>query len=86
MLWQKLDATAQSILLNWQELMFECIQHTDPDKNYYAERQSGDFYYMTQVLFPLMNGVISFASDPRGIRDKCKQLKDRFKEKNYPIT
>jgi hypothetical protein len=36
MLWQKLDATAQSILLNWQELMFECIQHSNPDENYYA--------------------------------------------------
>ncbi len=86
MLWQKLDATAQSILLNFQELIFECVQHTSPDKNYYAEREASDFYYLTQILFPLMNGVISFSSDPEEIHAKCELLKNRLKEKNYPLT
>ena len=86
MLWSKLDATAQSILLNFQELIFECVRHTNPDKNYYAEKQEGDFHYLTQIGFPLMNGIISFDSDPQVINSKCEQLKNRFKEKSYPLT
>ncbi len=86
MLWSKLNATAQSILLNFQELVFECVQHTNPDKNYYAEKQEGDFHYLTQILFPLMNGIISCDSDPQVINAKCELLKDRFKEKSYPLT
>lgn len=86
MLWQKLDAIAQSILLNFQELIFESVQHTSPDENYYAEREAGDFYYLTQILFPLMNGVISFSSDPEEIHAKCELLKNRLKERNYPLT
>lgn len=45
MLWSKLNATAQSILLNFQEVVFECIQKTIPDKNYYAEKQGDDFQF-----------------------------------------
>lgn len=86
MLWSKLNTTAQSILLNFQELVFECVQHTNPDKNYYAEKQEGDFHYLTQIFFPLMNGIISFDSDPQAINDKCEVLKNQFKEKNYPLT
>lgn len=86
MLWPTLNATAQSILLNFQKLVFECVQHTNPDKNYYAEKQEGDFYYLTQILFPLMNGIISFDSDPQVINAKCELLKNQFKEKNYPLT
>jgi hypothetical protein len=86
MLWPKLNATAQSILLNFRELIFECVQHTNPDKNYYAEKQEGGFHYLTQILFPLMNGIISFDSDPQVINAKCELLKNQFKEKSYPLT
>lgn len=86
MLWSTLNSTAQAILLNFQELIFECVQKTNPDKNYYAEKQGDDFHYLTQILFPLMNGIISFESDPQTIDAKCELLKNQFKEKNYPIT
>ncbi|MFT4060275.1 MAG: GNAT family N-acetyltransferase [Legionella sp.] len=86
MLWSTLNATAQSILLNFQELIFECVQKTSPDKNYYAEKQGDDFHYLTQILFPLMNGIISFDSDPQLIDAKCELLKNQFKEKSYPLT
>lgn len=86
MLWPTLNATAKSILLNFQELIFECVQRTNSDKDYYAEKQGGDFHYLTQILFPLMNGIISFDSDPQIINAKCELLKNQFKEKNYPLT
>jgi len=86
MLWSQLNATAQSILLNFQEFFFECVRHTNPDKNYYVEKHEGDFYFLTQILFPLMNGMISFDSDPQVINAKCEQLKKRFKENNCPLT
>lgn len=86
MFWQNLDVTAQAILLNYQELISECVQHTSPDKHYYAEKHEQDFYYLTQISFPLMNGIFSFESDPQVIQAKCELLKTRFKDKNYPIT
>jgi len=33
-----------------------------------------------------MNGIISFDSDPQVINAKCELLKNRFKEKSYPLT
>ncbi|MBA2649281.1 MAG: GNAT family N-acetyltransferase [Legionella sp.] len=86
MLWSSLNTTAQSILLNFQGLIFECVQQTNPDKHYYAEKQGEDFHYLTQILFPLMNGIISFDSDPQLIDTKCELLKNQFKETNYPLT
>lgn len=86
MLWQNLNTIGQSILLNFQERIFECIEHSNPDKNYFAVKQNGDFYYSTQVLFPLMNGILCFDSDPQVIHTKCEALKNRFKGKNYPLT
>ncbi len=86
MLWPMLNTTAQSILLNFKEFIFECVQQTNPNKNYYAVKQDGDFHYLTEILFPLMNGIIGFDSDPQVINTKCESLKNRFREKNYPLT
>lgn len=86
MLWQQLEPIAQSILLNFQGLMSECIRYTNPNKDYYFETVGGETYFSSQIQFPLMNGVISFAHEQNDINAKCDSLINRFKETTCPVT
>ena len=48
MYWHKMQPVAQSIFLNFQNLLDECMQHTTPDKNYFFEKNGDDVYFCSQ--------------------------------------
>lgn len=86
MFWHQLNPTAKSIFLNYQYFLDECIQSTNPTKECFFEKNGNDFYFATQVPFPLMNGIISEANEIEDIKEKCKTFKEKFKGAHYPIT
>jgi hypothetical protein len=86
MFWHQLNPTAKSIFLNYQYFLDECIQNTNPTKEYFFEKNKNDLYFATEVPFPLMNGIISEAYEIEDIKQKCETLKEKFKGASYPIT
>lgn len=86
MLWHQQNFLAKSIFLNFQHLINECIENTNPTKEYFFEKEGNDFYFSSQVPFPLMNGIISEAYEIKDINEKCKEFKEKFKGASYPIT
>lgn len=85
-MWQQMDATSQAIFLNFLNLFEDSILHTKPDKSYFFERQHDDILFASQIPFPLMNGIVSFAYAPQAIETKCQTLLNRFALQDYPIT
>lgn len=86
MLWKSLDPMSQMIFLHLQKHLEECIKHTHPQHDYYFENQHETSFFMTQIPFPLMNGIISFTSSPDEIEAIVLSSKQRFRGLNYPIT
>jgi hypothetical protein len=84
--WDTMSETEKSSLHNFKALMQTCIAHA-PDKNAcFSQHVNKDFYFQTNVPFPLMNGVIGFSNNPHAINEQLEKLDSTLNKSTLPLT
>jgi hypothetical protein len=84
--WDTMSETEKSGLKNFKAFMQTCITHA-PDKNAcFSQQINEDFYFQTNVPFPLMNGVMGFSSNLHDIHEQLEKLDTVLNKSSLPLT
>ncbi len=83
---KQISSDAKNCILNFSALLADCIHHRSNQEETWYYKDGNDEYFCSNVPYPLMNGLISYASDNDTILKKLNKLSKMFNHINIPVT